>query len=258
MPTRVSTNRPWMRVNVDRMIHTAPEGHEFAGMGPGYLECKTASEHVFANMQQEGMPPHYVIQVQHGLAVTGWKWGYFAVLEPYTFRFLCFPYKRNQELIDVLLRTEEAFWRDVQAGNIPAKLEDFNDSRCERCQWRRGCRNAEALPKAPKRKTVWTPVEEPEIDVLVAEIKYLRAQGEQVEALVDQKRGELRERLGDRRAVLIPSQGVKVLRTLQSGRQTWDARALDAEKPELADKYKRRGEPFETMRFYDAAEVGAD
>lgn len=255
MPTRVSAERPWMRVNVDRMIHSAPEGHEFAGMGPGYLECKTANSHVFANMQQEGMPNHYVLQVQHGLAVTGWKWGYFAVLEPYTFQFLCFPYKRNEQLVSVLMDVEESFWRDVQEGRIPAALEDFRDERCEKCVYRRQCRNAEALPQKPKQKTVWEPVEEPEIETLVAEIKWLRTQGEQVETTLEQKRAELRERMGDRMAVLVPSQGLKVLRTLQSGRQTWDARALDAEHPELAEKYKRRGESFEVMRFYDAAEV---
>lgn len=255
MPTRVNAERPWMRVNVDRMIHSAPEGHEFAGMGPGYLECKTANEHVFANMQQEGMPNHYVLQVQHGLAVTGWQWGYFAVLEPYTFRFLYFPYKRNDALVQVLTDVEESFWRDVQAGNIPAKLEDFNDSRCDKCQWRRACRNAEALPKTPKRKTVYEPVDEPEVEELVAEIKVLRWQSENTESMIEQKRAELREKLGDRMNVLVPGQGIKVGRFMQSGRQTWDARALDAEHPELADKYKRRGEPFEVMRFYDSTEV---
>lgn len=255
MPTRVSAERPWMRVNVDRMIQSAPEGHEFAGMGPGYLECKTANEHVFSLMQQEGMPNHYVLQVQHGLAVTGWKWGYFAVLEPYTFRFLTFPYKRNEQLVNVLTDVEASFWRDVQAGNIPDRLPDFKDERCDKCQWRRGCRNAEALPQKPKQKTVYEPVDSPEVAELAQEIKILRFQVDHTETMLEQKRAELRDKLGDRMAVMVPSQGLKVLRTLQSGRQTWDSRALDAEHPELAEKYKRRGEPFEVMRFYDVNEV---
>ena len=224
-------------------------------MGPGYLECKTANEHVFSNMRQEGMPVHYVIQVQHGLAVTGWQWGYFAVQEPYTFQWLCFPYRRNQELVDVLMRVEEAFWRDVQAGNIPARLADFEDDRCTKCVYRRQCRNAEALPQKKKVKKVYEPDPTPEIDVLVGNIKLLNAQIEQGESQLQQEREKLKVLMGDRTAILVPGQGKKVSYDWQSGASRWDSRALDAEQGHLAEKYKRRSEPVRALRMYDAAEV---
>lgn len=252
MPTRVSADRPWMRVNVDRMIHSLDDG-----MGPGYLECKTANEHVFSNMLQEGMPEHYVLQVQHGLAVTGWKWGHFAVLEPYTFRFLHFRYERDEKLVAVLMDIEEAFWKQVQAGNIPDRLPDFNDSRCESCVYRRSCRNAEALPSKKKTKKVYELDNSLEIDVLVGNIKFLGAQKENVEAQIDDERTKLKILMGDRTGILVPGQGKKVSKDMQSGAMRWDGAALDAEQPQLAAKYKRRGQPFEVLRMYDVNEAEA-
>ena len=256
MPTRVSAERPWMRVNVDRMIHSLDAG-DFAGMGPGYLECKTANEHVFSNMRGEGMPPHYILQVQHGLAVTGWKWGYFAVLEPYTFAFLAFPYKRNEALVNVLLDVEEAFWKQVQAGNIPAALKDFNDTRCEKCQWRRSCRNAAALPKTKKVKTVYVPDNSEAADILVGNIKLLSAQVDDAAAQLQTERAKLKTLMGERTAILVPGQGMKLSFSWQSGRHAWDTKALDAERTDLASIYKLRGEPFRQLRVlktFDATE----
>lgn len=250
MPTRVSAERPWMRVNVDRCIETVDPAE-----GPGYLECKTANEYVFQNMLEQGMPPHYVLQVQHGLAVTGWKWGYFAVLEPYTFRFLAFRYERDEALIAVLLQVEEEFWQKVTAGDIPAKLEDFSDARCEKCVYRRGCRNAEALPAKKRTKPVYVPDESPELDALVASLKNVDAQIENANALREQLRAALKGYMGERGNILVPGQGVKLSLAWQSGAARWDSRALDAEHPELAEKYKRRSEPFQVLRTYDMNEV---
>ncbi len=251
MAARVSQNRPWMRVNVDRCILSVDED------GPGYLECKTANESVFADMQAHGMPEHYILQVQHGLSVTGWKWGEFAILEPYTFQFMHFRFKRDEALIAVVQDKEEAFWRMVQAGEIPAKLPDFADDRCTKCVYRRGCRNAEALPKVKRTKKVYVPDTTPEIDILVGNIKQLDARLEEAAALKEIERTKLQILMGDRDAIAVPSQGKKVSYTLQSGSLRWDAQALDAEKPELAAKYKRRGEAHKVMRMYDMNEVEA-
>ncbi len=252
MPTRVSNGRPWMRVNCDRMIPAQHLTKAQGLVGPGYLECKTASEFVFANMKQEGMPPHYVLQMQHGLAVTGWKWGAFAVLEPYTFRFLWFIVKRHDELIgEVILPEEEKFWNLVQIGEIPAPLADFSDARCERCRWRRGCRNAEALPKEKRKKVVHEVDESEPFQIVVANLKDLDARIEEAEALKAIERTKLQILIGDRTHVAVPSEGRKFTYTMQSGQLRYDTRALDAEQPQLAAKYKRRGAPVRVLRSYD-------
>lgn len=255
MPARVSKEKPWMRVNVDRLIESvdnAEPGYE----GPGYLEAKTANEHVFLDMLAHGMPEHYVLQSQHGLAVTGWKWGAFAVLEPYTFRFLWFKFKRDEKLIAVIERVEKAFWKQVQAGEIPAKLEDFNDQRCQSCVYRRGCRNAEALPKEKKVKRVYEPDTSVEMDIVVGNIKMLDASIGDLEAQKDIERQKAIILMAGREAVLVPGQGKKLSYSMTNGSLRWDTRALDSEHPELAAKYKRRGEAKPQLRLYDVSQDG--
>jgi putative phage-type endonuclease len=249
MPARVSKDRPWMRVNVDRIILTNDE------RGPGYLECKTANQHVFAEMLAHGLPEHYVLQAQHGLAVTGWQWGMFAVLEPYTFQFLCFEFKRNEQLIAVIEHVEAEFWQMVKAGQIPAALPDFNDQRCSKCVYRRGCRNAEALPKVKQRKPQYLTDDSSDLVALVGNIKLLDASIDNLQAQKDQEREKLRLYMGDRERVLCPEQGVKISFAMKSGAYRWDTRALDIEQASLAAKYKRRSEPTRELRMYDTAEA---
>lgn len=254
MPARVSKDKPWMRVNVDRIILSV-DGAEPGYEGPGYLECKTASREVFSEMRATGMPEHYILQAQHGLAVTGWKWGAFAVLEPYTFGFLWFKFKRDEKLIAVIEQVEERFWQAVKAGSIPDKLADFNDSRCQGCGYRLGCRNAEALPKAKKVKRFYVPDTSEELDIVVGNIKLLDATIEEAEAKKRAERQKAVILMGDREAVLVPGQGKKLLNSARSGRLAWDGKALDAEQPHLAAKYKRRGEAHSVLMMYDASEV---
>lgn len=254
MPARVSKDKPWMRVNVDRIILSADDA-EPGFEGPGYLECKTAAREVFAEMRAHGVPEHYILQVQHGLAVTGWKWGAFAVLEPYTFQFLWFKFKRDEKLIAVIERVEEKFWQMVKAGNIPDKLEDFSDARCQKCGYRLGCRNAEALPKAKKVKRTYEPDNSPELDIVVGNIKMLDASIADSEARRRDERTKAIALMAGREAVLVSGQGKKLLCSMRSGAQRWDGAALDAEHPELAAKYKRRGEAYSVLTMYDASEA---
>ncbi len=260
MPARVSRDRPWMRVNVDRIILSV-DGATTGFEGPGYLECKTAGREVFAEMRSTGMPEHYILQAQHGLAVTGWQWGAFAVLEPYSFQFLWFKFKRDEKLIAVIERVEEQFWQMVKAGNIPDKLEDFNDARCQKCGYRLSCRNAEALPKTKAKKKVYEIDDSEELDIVVGNIKLLDASIEEAEAKKRDERKKAVILMGDREAVLVPGQGKKLLNSFRSGSLKWDGKALDAEHPELAAKYKRRGEPYHVLTMnsvltmYDADEV---
>lgn len=249
MPARVSKDRPHMRVNVDRMILSVDE------RGPGYLEVKTANQYVFAEMLAHGMPEHYVLQAQHGLAVTGWSWGMFAVLEPYTFQMLIFEFKRNDQLIEIVMYQEGLFWADVRAGRIPAALEDFSDQRCEKCVYRRGCRNAEALPKEKVRKHEYPVDDSEDLDALVSNIKLLDASIEDAKARKEQESEKLREYMGDAERVTCPTQGVKISFAWKNGALRYDTRALDSEKPELAAKYKRRSPASRELRMYDVAEA---
>jgi len=71
---RIHSEYPELLVNLDREIIDNNDGR-----GPGVLEIKCVSENMYKAWQEE-IPLNYYCQFQHELAVTGWKWGEFALL----------------------------------------------------------------------------------------------------------------------------------------------------------------------------------
>ena len=108
----VSDTHPVMRASLDRIVHA--EGRP----GPGVLELKTSGGRRSDWDDPDTIPLHYVVQVQHQLAVTGWTWGSLAVLiGGQTFRWL--DIERNDEFITLLTAKVEAFWDLVQRQEPP-------------------------------------------------------------------------------------------------------------------------------------------
>lgn len=98
---------PWMLANLDRRI-----------VGGGILECKTANA-FSASDWANGVPEHYMCQVQHYLAVTGEDFAYIAVLIGGQ-KFEYARIERDESMISVLIDYERAFWHDnVLAGKPP-------------------------------------------------------------------------------------------------------------------------------------------
>lgn len=101
---------PWMLANVDRLIVGQKEG----------LECKTASEFMKGEWEGEEIPAAYLLQIQHYMAVTGFKAWWIAVLLGGN----KFHYKRivrDEEIIQYLIEIEKDFWLNhVDAQNPPA------------------------------------------------------------------------------------------------------------------------------------------
>lgn len=109
---------PWMIANVDREIRGASEFP-----GPGILEIKCPGMRGFLRCKREGLPDHYQIQLQHYLAVTGRRWGAFAIFSAEFWELLHFPVQRDDELIALIGAKESAFWRHVENGVPPPPAE---------------------------------------------------------------------------------------------------------------------------------------
>ena len=172
MGTRVSKDFSFMGVNMDRQIigvttdelkqlwPNSKEIQEMEGQcGPGYLECKTANEWMFKAMMTEGVHNDYILQVNHGLTVTDYRWGVFAVLEPASGDFATFPYVFKQNLAAEQIKRAAAFWAALDAGVIPPPV--VSDKRCKSCIYRRSCpKSAEYWPKlarsSPMLNMLWT------------------------------------------------------------------------------------------------------
>ena len=109
---------PWMIANVDREVRGA------AGFpGPGVLEIKCPGMRGFLRCKREGLPDHYQIQLQHYLAVTGRRWGAFAIFSAEFWELLHFPVQRDDGLIALIEAQEAAFWRHVEDGVPPTTDE---------------------------------------------------------------------------------------------------------------------------------------
>ncbi len=97
----------FMIANVDRLVI----GHK-AG-----LECKTAGQYTSDDWAM-GVPDYYIPQVQHYMAVTGYKAWYVAVLiGGQEFRF--FKLTRDNHFIKELIEAEYEFWKMVEDKTPP-------------------------------------------------------------------------------------------------------------------------------------------
>ncbi len=105
-----SDEHPFMQANLDgTCVH--PE------LGPCIFEAKTASAFK-AGEWEDGIPDEYFLQVQHYMAVTGYKGTYIAALiGGNTFRWKFIP--RDEGLIAMLVQLEADFWQHVQNETPP-------------------------------------------------------------------------------------------------------------------------------------------
>lgn len=101
---------PFMLANVDGIVKDKEHGDCI-------FEAKTSS--IFRIEEWENsIPEEYQLQVQHYMAVTGFKGAYVAALiggNQFKWQFI----KRDDEIIDMLIRLEQSFWEHVQSNTPP-------------------------------------------------------------------------------------------------------------------------------------------
>ena len=104
-----SATHPFMIANVDRLIVGLDEG----------LECKTANAYVKEQWTNGKVPDSYMAQIQHYMAVTGYKAWWIAVLiGGNDFRYQ--RVERDDEFINMLTELEFDFWfNHVLRGVMP-------------------------------------------------------------------------------------------------------------------------------------------
>jgi len=74
---------------------------------------------VFTKCKREGLQEYYIIQMQHYLGVTGYKWGAFAVFSAELWELLEFDVTPDKELIKIIFQEDEKFWQMVKEGIEP-------------------------------------------------------------------------------------------------------------------------------------------
>lgn len=90
------------------------------------LECKTVSPYAAGQWANEKIPMHYLMQVQHYLAVSGYDCWYLAALI-FGQELIIHKIPRDEELIRSLITIEERFWKENVEKKIPPEPDGSDD-----------------------------------------------------------------------------------------------------------------------------------
>lgn len=108
----VNDDYPYLLANIDR---------ELVGERVG-LECKTASAYKAAEWEDDKVPDEYMLQVQHYMAVTGYKAWWLAILiGGNTFRIL--QVDRDDEIIELIKDRAQEFWETYIVPQVIPPLD---------------------------------------------------------------------------------------------------------------------------------------
>jgi len=102
---------PFMLANLDGTC-------EHPDYGTCVFEARTASAYKSSEWE-DSIPDEYMLQIQHYMAVTGYKGTYIAVLiggNTFRWKFV----ERDEELISMLIQLETDFWEHVKSAVPPA------------------------------------------------------------------------------------------------------------------------------------------
>jgi putative phage-type endonuclease len=111
MTIRVSKEHPFMGASLD--------GWCVDEDGEAVTELKFLGVHQ-RNEVKDGIHDKFAIQIQHQLAVTGWKNGYLCVLvgnEPFIHKV-----PRNERIIQAIRKQSELFWKTVE-NRVPPEID---------------------------------------------------------------------------------------------------------------------------------------
>jgi len=120
---------PFIGVSPDRYIVGKKDG-------PGYVEIKCPSRHVFLSMPDR-TSLNVQAQVQHGFWVTGKVWGYIVVFCADLWDLAAIPVLPNKHIIDYLEEVEVLFYESLQSGEVPSA--DAEEKKCRFCPYKVKC-----------------------------------------------------------------------------------------------------------------------
>lgn len=192
---------------------------EHPDYGTCIFEAKTASAYK-AGEWDNAIPDEYMLQLQHYMAVTGYKGAYIAVLiggNTFRWKFV----ERDEELIAMLIKLETDFWDHVQS-RIPPLL-DGSDASAKFL--------AERFPNSTPQSRITLP--DTALDLLA---QYDEA-CEQLETVTEKKQKAenlLKEMLGDNEA---GTSGSRIITWKSVTQERLDSKTLKAEHPTLYQKY---------------------
>ena len=195
---------------------------EHPDYGTCIFEAKTASAYK-AGEWDDAIPDEYQLQIQHYMAVTGYKAAYIAVLiGGNTFRWKLV--ERDEELISMLIELEADFWHHVEDGMPPA-IDGSNAS---------AKFLSDRFPDSVPKSQIALP------DTAADLIQQYDTACEQLETIAEQKQeaeNKLKELLGENE---VGTTGDRIIIWKSVSQERLDSKTLKAEHPALYQKYANK------------------
>ncbi len=207
-----SEENPFMLANLDGICN-------HPDFGECIFEAKTASAYK-ASEWDDSIPDEYMLQIQHYMAVTGYKGAYIAVLiggNTFRWKFV----ERDDELIKMLIGIEADFWNHVET-NSPPPLDGSEAS---------AKFLAERFPDSTPKSQITLPDNAAE---LIGEYDEACKQLEEVTERKQKAENLLKEMLGENE-VGTSENHIVVWKSMSQERL--DSKTLKAEHPTLYKKY---------------------
>lgn len=210
-----SEDHPFMLANLDGKC----EHPEYGTCG---FEAKTASAFK-ASEWDDTIPDEYQLQIQHYMAVTGYRGFYIAVLiggNTFRWKFI----EQDEELISMLIELEAAFWNHVQDLTPPA-LDGSNASTKFLAE-----RFSDSVPNSKITLPDTAADLISQYDTVCKQLEFHSAQKQEVENL-------LKQMLGDHESGTV---GDRIITWKSVVQERLDSKTLKAEHPQLYKKYSNK------------------
>lgn len=206
--------RPWMQANPDRLLLTGDDTPPVA-----LLEVKTSND---SDSWDDGPPDHVQLQVQHQLAVMGLDRAWVALLM-FGRQYREWEIASDGRLIEMLNRYEAEFWRRVTEKDPPPP--DGSDASSDAVTWLFRDATDDELEGGQHAAD------------LLRSRAALRAEVAEAQARLDAVENEIKVLLGEHTRLLVDGEPAASWTPVVTDRL--DTKALEAEHPELAKRYRR-------------------
>jgi predicted phage-related endonuclease len=209
---------PYMRVSVDGMTASPTKA------GEGVVEFKVVNRFVFSKFKKGGLREGYILQLQHGMYVTGALWGSFGILCPEPWQFEWFDVDADPALQAKIRMDEDIFWQSVKRNELYPPLANLNDKRCATCEFRQKCRGSEFVAQI-SQDDAREVLARPELQSLVEECVELNELKSEASALEEEARAKLKKEIGEAYGIRVA--GFRALLPKWE-EERWDTKSLNS------------------------------
>lgn len=108
----IHPHHEWMCCTLDAVAYPTEDESN-----PGVVQAKNV-DRFMKHEWEDHVPEHYLVQLMHEIAVTGYSWGALVVLIGGN-EWRHFEFDRDDELIDLIIQKESEFWHEHVLKRIP-------------------------------------------------------------------------------------------------------------------------------------------